>query len=113
MNSHNKPDKILSFLGLCLKAGKLEIGEESVRAAQRGGKAKLILLAVDTSAGTAKRAENYSRWGNIPLIRVKYSKEELGEMLGKRVCAVLAVTDKGMAKAMLVKWNSYSCNEEN
>jgi ribosomal protein L7Ae-like RNA K-turn-binding protein len=103
LNNQNKPDKILSFLGLCLKAGKLEIGEESSGAAQRSGKAKLILVASDASPGTAKRAGDYSEWGNIPLIKLTHSKEELGEMLGKRVCAVLAVTDKGMAKAMAAK----------
>jgi len=96
-------DKILSFIGLCKKAGKLEIGEESVGIAQRHGKAKLILVASDAASGTAKRAANYSEWGNLPLITLPYDKDTLGDMLGKRVCAVLAITDKSMAKSFIEK----------
>jgi ribosomal protein L7Ae-like RNA K-turn-binding protein len=96
-------DKVLSFLGLCKKAGKLEIGEESVGSAQRRGRAHVILVASDAAAGTAKRAANYSEWGRVPLITLKYTKDTLGDMLGKRVCAVLAVTDRSMAKSLTEK----------
>jgi ribosomal protein L7Ae-like RNA K-turn-binding protein len=99
-------DKVLNFLGLCKKAGKLEIGEEPTGAAQKHGKARLILAASDASAGTAKRAANYAEWGRVPLVTLKYTKDELGNALGKRVCAVLAVTDRGMANALQVKLNS-------
>ncbi|MDR2530466.1 MAG: ribosomal L7Ae/L30e/S12e/Gadd45 family protein [Oscillospiraceae bacterium] len=96
-------DKVLSFLGLVKKAGKLEIGEESCGAAQRSGKARLILVAADAASGTAKRASNYAEWGKTPLITLRYTKDELGDMLGRRVCAVLAVTDRGFAAALAKK----------
>jgi len=101
-------DRILNFLGLCKKAGKLEIGEESAGVAQRQGKAKLILVASDASPSTLRKAQNYAEWGGVPLLILPYDKDTLGEMLGKRVCAVLAVTDKGFSKAIQEKIKTQS-----
>jgi ribosomal protein L7Ae-like RNA K-turn-binding protein len=103
-------DKVLSFLGMCRKAGALETGEEAVGAAARKEKAVLILTASDTSDNTAKRATNLAEWSHAENAALPYSKEELGEMLGKRVCAVLALTDINMAASFLEKLSA-ECEE--
>ncbi|NLO48129.1 MAG: hypothetical protein GX111_07425 [Clostridiales bacterium] len=96
-------DKILSFLGMCKKAGALETGEEAVYAATRKGKAVLILTASDASDNTVKRAANLSAWSQIEKAALPYEKETLGEMLGKRVCAVITITDLSMAASFAEK----------
>lgn len=91
----------LGLLGLARKAGKLEIGEEPVGAACRGHKARLVLLASDAAENTADRARRVA--GPVNVVSVPFSKEELGAALGRKTCAVLAVTDGGFAKAFLQK----------
>lgn len=96
-------DKALSFLGMCRRAGKLLTGEDGVAGAARSGEAVLIMTASDTASNTTKRAENLSAWGEAPHIRLPWDKDTLGELLDKRVCAILAVTDRGMAAAFMEK----------
>ena len=96
-------DKALSFLGLCRRAGKLLIGEDGVSGAARSGQAVLLMVASDTADNTRKHAGNLSRWYGIPLIALPWDKDTLGELLDKRVCAILALTDKGLAAALQKK----------
>jgi len=96
-------DKALNFLGLCRRAGKLLIGEDGVSGAARSGQAVLLMVASDTADNTRKKAGNLSRWYGIPMITLPWDKDTLGELLDKRVCAILALTDKGLAAAFLEK----------
>ena len=45
---------ILSLIGLCKKAGRLEVGEEPVGAAARARHARLLLVASDAAASTRR-----------------------------------------------------------
>ena len=92
-------DKALNFLGMCKKAGKLLTGEDGVAGAARNGEAALIMTASDTASNTTKKALNLSEWGRAPHVRLPWDKDTLGELLDKRVCAILALTDRGMALA--------------
>ena len=96
-------DKALSFLGLARRAGKLLIGEDGVSGAARSGQAALLMVASDTADNTRKKAGNLSRWYGIPLVSLPWDKDTLGELLDKRVCAILALTDKGLAEAFRKK----------
>ncbi len=96
-------DKALSFLGICRRAGKLMIGEDGVSGAARSGQAALIMVAADTASNTRKKAGNLSRWYEVPLVSLPWDKDTLGELLDKRVCAILALTDKGLADAFRQK----------
>ena len=96
-------DKALSFLGLCRRAGKLLIGEDGVSGAARSGQAVLLMVASDTADNTRKKAGNLSHWYGIPMIALPWDKDTLGELLDKRVCAILALTDKGLAAALQKK----------
>lgn len=94
----------LGLLGLARKAGKLEIGEEPVGAACRGRKARLVLLASDAAENTAGKARRLAQTSNARCAQVPFAKEELGAALGRKVCAVAALTDEGFAKAFLAKF---------
>lgn len=93
----------VDFLGLVKKAGRLETGEESVAAAARAGRAKVILVASDAGRSTAGRAESSAAAGGCPLVAVPATREELGAVTGRDVVSVAAVTDAGMAAAFVRK----------
>lgn len=93
----------LGLLGLARKAGKLELGEDPVGAACRGRKARLVLLAADAAENTADKARRLAQTSNARCVRTPLTKEELGSALGRKVCAVAALTDEGFARAFLEK----------
>ena len=96
-------DSVLSFLGLALKAGKVEIGEEPVGAATRAKKARLILLAQDAAPSSVRRAMGFAQTGNCPCLTFAADKDTLGSALGRTSCAMCAVTDIGFAATLVEK----------
>ena len=98
MNEH----KVLSFIGICMKAGKLVSGEYSVEKAVKGGQAGVVVVAADASANSKKQYTNMCTFYKVPLYFFS-SKEVLGQALGKEYRASLAVLDDNMAKALIAK----------
>ncbi len=99
-------DKVLSLLGLCRKAGKLEGGYDMCVAAARHGEARLLLAAAEISEKTCKNLRYEAERAGIPCARVEIPMAELGRACGVRA-GVLAVTDEGFSKALMelgVKW---------
>lgn len=96
-------DPILHLLGLAKKAGRLEIGEEPVGAACRSRQAKLLLLAADSAPNTRRRAAHFGEAGNVLWLETPFDKEELGFILGRSSCAMLALTDAGFSAALVEK----------
>ena len=96
-------DPILHLLGLAKKAGRLEIGEEPVGAACRARQARLILLAADAAPNTCRRAAHFGEAGNVLWLETPFSKGELGFILGRSSCAMLALTDAGFSAAVVEK----------
>ncbi len=90
-------DRLLSFLGICRRAGKLLIGNDPVRDAIETDKALLVIMAQDISKSTEKKISlSVQAKGNVPCYTINRLRDELSFSLGK-ACAVLAVTDKGFA----------------
>ncbi len=96
-------DPILRLLGLAKKAGRLEMGEEPVGAACRARQAKLVLLARDAAPNTRRRAAHFGETGGVLWLELPFSKSELGFVLGRATCAMLAVTDAGFGAAVVEK----------
>ena len=94
-------DKTLNYLALARKAGKAELGEEPVGAAARALHAHLIVVASDASDHTWRRAKSFAAGTNQQCIRLPHSKDELGFAIGRQTLAIAAVTDAGMALAMV------------
>ncbi len=88
---------LLSLLGLCKRAGMLEIGEEPVEAAARAKDARVLFLASDAADNTVRRVRHFADAGACLWLRLPFTKEELGRALGRTSCAVTAVTDIGFA----------------
>ena len=96
-------DPVLHLLGLAKKAGRLEIGEEPVGAVCRAHHARLVLLASDAAPNTRRRAAHFGEAGNVLFLELPYTKAELGFLLGRGSCAMLALTDAGFAASILEK----------
>ena len=92
-------DKLLSLLGLARRAGKIEPGFDAAVSAARGHKAALLLAARDISEKTLKNLRYEGDRAGVPTLRGDFGMEELGRACGMRA-GVLAITDKGFAKAV-------------
>ena len=96
-------DSALNLLGLALRGGNLAVGEEPVAQACRARRARVVLLAADAGPSTARRGEKLAGEGGVPLVRLTRSKGELGWSLGRASCAIAAVTEAGLASAVVSK----------
>ncbi|MCI8699080.1 MAG: 50S ribosomal protein L7ae [Oscillospiraceae bacterium] len=96
-------DSALSLLGLALRGNNLAIGEEPVAEACKAGRARLVLTAADAAQNSADRAGRMAELGGVPWVRLPWDKETLGRALGRRLCAVAALTDRGLAAALAEK----------
>lgn len=96
-------DKVLGLVSIARKAGRAVVGEEPVSAAAEHKKARLILLASDAAANTATKAAYLAEKAGCPLFRPDATKEALGGTLGRASCAMVAITDMGLAAALAEK----------
>lgn len=93
----------LSLLGLALRGNNLAVGEEPVKEACRTRRARLVMSAADAAQNSIDRAGRMAELGGVPWVRVPWDKEALGSALGRRLCAVAALTDRGLAAAFAEK----------
>lgn len=96
-------DSALSLLGLALRGGNLAVGEELVKEACRACRAWLVISADDAADNSIDRAGRMAELGGVPWVRIPWDKEALGGALGRKLCAVAALTDKGLASAFAEK----------
>ena len=97
-----KTDKALGLVGIATKARKVVSGEFMTESSVKSGDAMIVLVAEDASDNTKKKYTNMCEFYNVP-IRIYGTKDELGHAMGKEFRASLAVTDKGLAKAVMEK----------
>jgi len=96
-------DNTLRMIGLALRAGRLEAGEEPVGQACRAKACRLILAASDAAEGSLRRVRRFAEEGACLWLALPYTKEELGGALGRGACAMAAVTDLGLAQGIVRK----------
>ena len=97
-------DNTLSgLLGLARRAGKAELGEESILSTALQHKARLILISSDAAQNTVERLERAAETGNAVCFSVDMTKAELGACFGRASCAAVAITDVGLAAAAVKK----------
>lgn len=94
-------DKALGYMALARKAGRIELGEEPAGAAAAAGNAKLILVASDASEHTWRRANSFVAGSDQLCIRVAFSKDRLGQAIGREALALAAFTDAALALAFV------------
>ena len=94
-------DKALNYLALARKAGRIELGEEPVGGAARAQKARLVVVASDASDHTWRRAKSFVAGTSQQCIKVPFTKDEMGMVVGRTSLAIAALTDPAMALAFL------------
>ncbi|MBB5263100.1 ribosomal protein L7Ae-like RNA K-turn-binding protein [Catenibacillus scindens] len=95
-----KRDKVLSMIGLAMRAGKVISGEFSVEKAVKSGKAVLVLVAGDASENTKKAFKDMCTFYDVPY-GIYGTKETLGNAIGKEYRASIALLDRGFAGSVL------------
>ena len=95
-----KEKRILSMLGLAAKSGNLVRGEFSTEKSVKERKARLVIVAEEASEATKKNCRNLCGYYKVPVFFCA-DKEVLGHSIGKLFRASAAVTDEGLARAIL------------
>ena len=91
----------LNLLGLARRGGNLALGEEPVSDVCQQHKARVVFLASDAGDTICRRAGRMAENGNAPLVKLPWTKAEVGSALGRSTCALLALTDQGLASAVI------------
>jgi len=88
--------KILSTLGLAMRAQKLISGEEFSIELIRKQRAYLVFLASDAGKSTTKRVTDKTRFYNVKLNH-ELTCSEISQAIGKRNRKVITITNKDFA----------------
>ena len=91
-------DKVLSLIGLSMKAGRCTSGEMMTENETKAGKAKLVIVASDASENTKKKFRDMCKFYRVPIYG---DKDTLGHAMGKEFRASLAILDEGFADGIL------------
>ena len=94
---------ILSLLGLALRGGNLVVGEEPVEAVARARDARVLLVASDAAENTVRRVRHFADAGQCLWLKLPFTKDDLGSAVGRSSVAIVAVTDIGLANAVVHK----------
>ena len=94
-------DKALNYMALAKKGRLIELGEEPVGAVARAVKARLVVVASDASDHTWRRAKSFVAGTEQQCIRVPFTKEEMGFVVGRTSLAIAAFTDAALALAFV------------
>ena len=105
MSDQPELKKLLSSLGLCVKAGKTVFGVPMIcEAMRKGGRGmpKLVIEAADTSENTHKKINDKCAYYKVRCERIGADGETLAKALGKTgVIAAVAVTDERLCEVVI------------
>ena len=93
-------NKIYGLVGLARRAGKVSFGTESSIETIEKKKAKLVIVAEDSSDRTKKNFRELSEKLNVSF-RIVGTIENLSKAIGQVNKAVLVIKDENFAKEML------------
>ena len=104
-----KKDKVLSLIGLAMKAGRCASGEMMTESETKSGRAHLVIIASDASENTKKKFRDMCKFYKVPIciygdkdtLGHAMDKDTLGHAMGKEFRASLAILDEGFADGIL------------
>ena len=96
----NNNQKIHSYIGLAMRAGKVVSGDDTTLKELKKGRVNLIIVAEDASDNTKKLFKDKSAYRKVDQILFS-TKVELGLSIGKSPRAVLGIKDKALAQKIL------------
>jgi ribosomal protein L7Ae-like RNA K-turn-binding protein len=92
--------KTLNMIGIAKRAGRAVSGAYQVEDAVRRRQARLVIVAEDASDNTRKHISDMCRYRKIPWAAAG-EKAVLGKAVGQEERTCLAVTDAGLAEAVI------------
>ena len=98
-------NRVLSMLGLAMKAGKLTSGEFMTETSVKSRQSKLVIVAEDASNNTKKNFSDMCTYYHVPLI-IFGTKTEIGAAIGKEFRASVSINDEGFAAALKKRFDS-------
>ena len=90
-------DKLLSFLGIARRAGRLSLGFDAAADMMKKGRSRLLILSADLSENTSRSILREAQRTNTKAIVSNRTIAELGAAVGKAV-GIISVNDEGFAK---------------
>lgn len=97
-------DKILGFIGLSAKAGKVSFGADSVEMEIKKGKIKLVIIAKDSSERTKNKFSKICKEKDIKLI-CHETIENISKSIGKSNKAIIGIKDINIANQIIKIYN--------
>jgi len=92
-------NRVMGFLGLCMRAGRIVSGQEACVDLIRSGECALALMDASVSENTRKRLTDACHSHEAPLYEV--SAGSLGASIGKKGRMVIALKPDGMSEKLL------------
>ena len=90
-------EAVFRIIGLCSRAGKIEVGEAKAEDRIKYKKSELIIISKDASDNTKKKFKSVCQSGGVRFIEIG-NREILGKYAGRESAVVLSVSDEGFAK---------------
>lgn len=97
----NRNEQFLSLIGLCLRGPEPGSRRRTGGSCGRARDARVLLLASDAADNTARRVQHFAEAGQCVWLRIPFTKQELGQATGRGSAAVVAITDTGLAVAVV------------
>ena len=99
-------ERIASYLSLANKGGKIVSGSDQVMDKLKKGGAPLLFVATDISADIGEKFRGLARLKGVRCVSL-FTKERLGQLLGKELRSVLLVTDSGFVGSIDLEMEKY------
>ena len=84
------------YIGLCMAAGGIRSGTDTVLSEARAGHSKLVLVACDASDRTKKQISDKCSYYKVKLFSTELTADEIASMIGKHsACVAVSFTGRG------------------
>lgn len=88
--------RIMGFLGICRRAGRLLIGHDAVKESIVKGNAALVITSSDASERLCREIERLTDGKGVKVINAPFSSDDFYSGIGKKA-SVFSITDEGFA----------------
>jgi len=99
-------ERIASYLCLANKGGKIVSGSDQVMDKLKKGGAGILFLATDISTDIGEKFRAVAKLKGVRCMAL-FTKERLGELIGKELRSVLAVLDSGFIGSIDLEMEKY------
>lgn len=105
-------NKFYNFLGICKRSGNLLEGYSKCNDQRNKRDIFLFIISKDASESTKKKFIKHCENKNIPYIN-DFSKEDIGDAIGRLEVMIVGVLDSNMAKNLLSIYEDFTkCNSK-